>query len=152
MEKGDEKRFWRRRRDSNPRYAFGAYNGLANRRLQPIGHVSAVRPYLYFWALRVNWRENRRNGGRCDIVSIQNDGSGGENCPPASALGRLTKNRAALTRRSYGISKRPRPLQELLSFARSAPSASSWQRSSWRSEVDPGFGTRGLIGNGPFRC
>jgi Protein of unknown function (DUF3551) len=31
---------WRRRRDSNPRYAFGAYNGLANRRLQPLGHVS----------------------------------------------------------------------------------------------------------------
>jgi hypothetical protein len=32
---------WRRRRDSNPGYAFGAYNGLANRRLQPLGHVSA---------------------------------------------------------------------------------------------------------------
>jgi hypothetical protein len=31
---------WRRRRDSNPRYAFGAYNGLANRRLQPLGHIS----------------------------------------------------------------------------------------------------------------
>ena len=26
--------------DSNPRYAFTAYNGLANRRLQPLGHVS----------------------------------------------------------------------------------------------------------------
>ena len=35
---------WRRRRDSNPRYAFGAYNGLANRRLQPLGHVSARAP------------------------------------------------------------------------------------------------------------
>jgi hypothetical protein len=35
-------RNWRRRRDSNPRYAFGAYNGLANRRLQPLGHVSAL--------------------------------------------------------------------------------------------------------------
>lgn len=31
---------WRRRRDSNPRYAFRAYNDLANRRLQPLGHVS----------------------------------------------------------------------------------------------------------------
>src|SRR5262245_16834347 len=38
--------FWRRRRDSNPRYAFGAYNGLANRRLQPLGHVSASAVYL----------------------------------------------------------------------------------------------------------
>jgi hypothetical protein len=32
---------WRRRRDSNPRYALRAYNGLANRRLQPLGHISA---------------------------------------------------------------------------------------------------------------
>ena len=31
---------WRSRRDSNPRYAFRAYNGLANRRLQPLGHSS----------------------------------------------------------------------------------------------------------------
>ena len=35
-------RGWRRRRDSNPRYAFGAYNGLANRRLQPLGHLSCA--------------------------------------------------------------------------------------------------------------
>jgi hypothetical protein len=34
---------WRRRRDSNPRYALRAYNGLANRRLQPLGHVSVFR-------------------------------------------------------------------------------------------------------------
>ena len=31
---------WRREGDSNPRYAFRAYNGLANRRLQPLGHLS----------------------------------------------------------------------------------------------------------------
>jgi hypothetical protein len=31
---------WRRRRDSNPRYTFRAYNSLANCRLQPLGHVS----------------------------------------------------------------------------------------------------------------
>ena len=36
-------RSWRRRRDSNPRYAFTAYNGLANRRLQPLGHVSVTQ-------------------------------------------------------------------------------------------------------------
>ena len=34
------RKIWRRRRDSNPGYAFRAYNGLANRRLQPLGHVS----------------------------------------------------------------------------------------------------------------
>ena len=36
---------WRRRRDSNPRYALRAYNGLANRRLQPLGHVSCAPGY-----------------------------------------------------------------------------------------------------------
>ncbi|CCB64381.1 protein of unknown function [Hyphomicrobium sp. MC1] len=41
--------YWRRRRDSNPRYAFKAYDDLANRCLQPLGHVSpnqwAMAPY-----------------------------------------------------------------------------------------------------------
>jgi hypothetical protein len=32
----------RRERDSNPRYDFTPYNGLANRRLQPLGHLSAL--------------------------------------------------------------------------------------------------------------
>ena len=36
---------WRSRRDSNPRYAFTAYNGLANRRLQPLGHSSDGHAY-----------------------------------------------------------------------------------------------------------
>ena len=31
---------WRREGDSNPRYIFTMYNGLANRRLQPLGHPS----------------------------------------------------------------------------------------------------------------
>src|SRR4051812_13208428 len=33
-------RHWRRGRDSNPRYSFGPYTGLANQRLQPLGHLS----------------------------------------------------------------------------------------------------------------
>src|SRR6185503_20503698 len=36
-------RIWRSRGDSNPRYVFTTYNGLANRRLQPLGHSSAGR-------------------------------------------------------------------------------------------------------------
>jgi len=32
---------WRRREDSNLRYQFSQYNDLANRRLKPLGHVSA---------------------------------------------------------------------------------------------------------------
>ncbi len=32
---------WRREGDSNPRYGFTPHNGLANRRLQPLGHPSA---------------------------------------------------------------------------------------------------------------
>ena len=31
---------WRRGRDSNPRYGFTPHNGLANRRLRPLGHLS----------------------------------------------------------------------------------------------------------------
>ena len=34
---------WRRGWDSNPRYGLSPYNGLANRRLQPLGHPSAGR-------------------------------------------------------------------------------------------------------------
>src|ERR1700730_8978333 len=51
----------RRRRDSNPRYAFGAYNGLANRRLQPLGHVS-VRRRLENRRFAVNGRPTREDG------------------------------------------------------------------------------------------
>lgn len=32
--------FWRRRRDSNPRYRIYQYDGLANRWFQPLTHVS----------------------------------------------------------------------------------------------------------------
>jgi hypothetical protein len=34
----------RRDRDSNPGYDFTSYNDLANRRLQPLGHLSKPRP------------------------------------------------------------------------------------------------------------
>ena len=33
-------KIWRREGDSNPRYGFWPYNGLANHRLQPLGHLS----------------------------------------------------------------------------------------------------------------
>src|SRR5437868_4367583 len=35
---------WRRGRDSNPRYSFGPYTGLANQRLEPLGHLSTTVP------------------------------------------------------------------------------------------------------------
>jgi hypothetical protein len=38
---------WRRGWDSNPRYGLTPYNGLANRRLQPLGHPSAEERALY---------------------------------------------------------------------------------------------------------
>jgi hypothetical protein len=43
---------WRRGRDSNPRYGFRPYNGLANRRLQPLGHLSISRSPIYRVSLR----------------------------------------------------------------------------------------------------
>src|SRR5437879_8899594 len=41
---GPSRRHWRRGRDSNPRYSFGPYTGLANQRLQPLGHLSRPVP------------------------------------------------------------------------------------------------------------
>jgi len=35
-----QKSKWRREGDSNPRYDFWPYTGLANQRLQPLGHLS----------------------------------------------------------------------------------------------------------------
>ena len=35
--------FWRRRRDSNPRYRIYQYDGLANRWFQPLTHVSRLQ-------------------------------------------------------------------------------------------------------------
>jgi hypothetical protein len=37
---GLKKLNWRREGDSNPRYDFWPYTGLANQRLQPLGHLS----------------------------------------------------------------------------------------------------------------
>jgi hypothetical protein len=42
---GVRNRLAERGRDSNPRYALRAYNGLANRRLQPLGHLSGNAGY-----------------------------------------------------------------------------------------------------------
>ena len=53
---------WRSRRDSNPRYAFGAYNGLANRRLQPLGHSSGTGKAYRIYLPRSNRSARRRSG------------------------------------------------------------------------------------------
>ena len=55
---------WRRRRDSNPRYALSAYNGLANRRLQPLGHVSGQEKVLEINTFSVNGRLRRERTER----------------------------------------------------------------------------------------
>ena len=52
---------WRRGGDSNPRYDFWPYNGLANRRLQPLGHLSARRGIL---SVRGRGGMGRRGAGR----------------------------------------------------------------------------------------
>jgi hypothetical protein len=53
---------WRRGWDSNPRYALTAYNGLANRRLQPLGHPSAGRAVIWRGALLPH--KGRAGGGK----------------------------------------------------------------------------------------
>jgi hypothetical protein len=54
---------WRRGWDSNPRYGLSPYNGLANRRLQPLGHPSAGAPFYAGAGAAVN-RSGRQHGGR----------------------------------------------------------------------------------------
>ena len=44
---------WRRGWDSNPWYGFRPYNGLANRRLQPLGHLSVGEMSLFQRVLMV---------------------------------------------------------------------------------------------------
>ena len=65
---------WRRGWDSNPRYGFSPYNGLANRRLQPLGHPStdewidagyAIRPLARAHQAAQDGR--RKNGSRIGI-------------------------------------------------------------------------------------
>ena len=45
---------WRKGRDSNPRYRF-RYSGFQDRRLQPLGHPSALEPLAYLkYSLTIN--------------------------------------------------------------------------------------------------
>jgi SAM-dependent methyltransferase len=58
----------RRERDSNPRYDFTSYNGLANRRLQPLGHLSRIGNPLYHADADVPYAGVRAPQGNLDIV------------------------------------------------------------------------------------
>ena len=51
---------WRRGWDSNPRYGLTPYNGLANRRLQPLGHPSSAPLLSHVRASSVNASFRRR--------------------------------------------------------------------------------------------
>jgi hypothetical protein len=61
--------FWRRRRDSNPRYTLRAYNSLANCRLQPLGHVSTREKSIRINAVYVKQAE--RENGRSYGTSVE---------------------------------------------------------------------------------
>src|SRR5262249_38673059 len=68
-----------------PRYAFGAYNGLANRRLQPLGHVSGSGNA--YRAARCRSRQRpwaRRNTARTTLRSRY---AGRERAPPRALAG-----------------------------------------------------------------
>jgi hypothetical protein len=52
---------WRRGWDSNPRYSFWPYTGLANQRLKPLGHLSVGMPAAAAQGMRGGWPQ--REGG-----------------------------------------------------------------------------------------
>ena len=59
---------WRREGDSNPRYGFWPYNGLANHRLQPLGHLSTAHsetcPGFSLKLILSNLASLNKNNGR----------------------------------------------------------------------------------------
>ena len=65
--------------DSNPRYGFTPYNGLASRRLQPLGHPSSGRPAIAWVRGGVNegtrLRAARAPHGRAAIAGRMSLGS-----------------------------------------------------------------------------
>jgi hypothetical protein len=64
---------WRSRRDSNPRYGFWPYNGLANRRLQPLGHDSVASTCR---RLMTNSRYNKPKPPRSAVLNPRGTRSG----------------------------------------------------------------------------
>ena len=66
---------WRREGDSNPRYGLKPYNGLANRRLQPLGHPSIKQPKnTYSALLPLSMRRARQNPSSHGINSHKSEG------------------------------------------------------------------------------
>ena len=102
---------WRRRRDSNPGYAFRAYNGLANRRLQPLGHISVT----------AHMPETGRAGKRMSAVS---------GCLPPGCLpcaGRYGRHQKSRRRREVAQTLRRLPADDRLRDPHPAPrTVSTW--------------------------
>ena len=70
-----KKRNWRREGDSNPRYGLKPYNGLANRRLQPLGHPSIKQTKnIYSALLPLSMRRARQNPSSHGINSHKSEG------------------------------------------------------------------------------
>ena len=68
---------WRREGDSNPRYGLKPYNGLANRRLQPLGHPSITQTKnIYSALLPLSMRRARQNPSSHGINSRKSEGGG----------------------------------------------------------------------------
>ena len=66
---------WRREGDSNPRYGLKPYNGLANRRLQPLGHPSIKQPKNIYSALPpLPITQARQNASSHGINSSKSEG------------------------------------------------------------------------------
>src|SRR5208337_4929765 len=65
-------KFWRRGRDSNPRYPFG-YAGFQDRSHQPLGHLSGC--YSFTTAL-ILWQEQRYQGQRLPNLENWETGTG----------------------------------------------------------------------------
>ncbi len=62
---------WRREGDSNPRYGFTPYNGLANRRFQPLSHPSILwNNLLYRFSPFLSIKPSLKSLGKNDLPII----------------------------------------------------------------------------------
>ncbi len=129
---------WRRRGDSNPRYGFRPYNGLANRRLQPLGHVSVFRTFS--GGLSANSLLPVKGA---DLSHFTRE------CEPSVQIGFANPSRARRSLATHrvlraGAPSRPKPIliraiaAVLVVLAQLEPSQSACRCSALRLRVDRG--------------
>ena len=107
-------RSWRREGDSNPRYGLKPYNGLANRRLQPLGHPSITQTKnIYSALLTLSITLARQNASYPGINSRKSQGGSPFNTTTVHTQSRIRSDK--LRKATAGSSTLP-GIQRIICF------------------------------------